>query len=466
VTDLVRDYLEVAERRPWEALLGVDWNHLPALVKRYDRARAVAAPGALAPALRRSYGLTRLQWDAWHSIAGQAGLDELSMGRALRPVPSGGGLFPAELYAVGALPGLPAGAYHYDPAADALDPVRAGARLQDAPLCLVITGVHARTVFKYKEFGYRLECLDAGVLAGQLLTMLAAAGLPGRLLLDTDDARIAATLGLDPEAEAVLAVIGVSGVADEPRSTVDDRPAEPMPRTRPHRPLDRLPLMAALCAADRAPVRAPEPAGLVPGGDRGTVPLPPDLGLSLVDGAERRRSVDARFGTAPTALDQLAAVVRAAGSQARHTLVYCVVHRVAGVPPGLYVYDSADDVLRVVREGDMRAAVLPDASRLALLGDHGGGATIYLVGDYEAGLAGWGSRWFRTVNVLAGVSVQRAVLAATAGGLGTRIACSYDTDQVVSALELLGTQLRPLIELTVGPVAGTVSYAQSLEVPW
>jgi hypothetical protein len=130
------------------------------------------------------------------------------------------------------------------------------------------------------------------------------------------------------------------------------------------------------------------------------------------------------------------------------------------------VYDGAGDVLRLAREGDMRAAVLPDASQLALLGDHGGGATIYLVGDYENGAAGWGARWFRTLNVLAGVSVQRAVLAAAASGLGSRIACSYDTDQVVGALELLGTQLRPLIQITVGSVAGTVSYTQNLEVPW
>jgi len=177
----------------------------------------------------------------------------------------------------------------------------------------------------------------------------------------------------------------------------------------------------------------------------------------------RRRSVDARFGAAVVGFEQFAAVVRAAGHQARHTLVYCVVHRVAGLGSGLYVYDG---VLRLVREGDMRAAVLPDASQLALLGDHGGAATIYLVGDYEAGAAVWGARWFRTLNVLAGVSVQRAVLAAAAGGLGSRIACSYDTDQVVGALELIGTQLRPLIQITVGPVGGSVSYTQNLEVPW
>lgn len=520
-------YLTVGEAQPFQAIASVDWSRMPALVKRYPPAGARPVPPELGTLLREAYGFTRLQWDNWHSLPGQRGRAELTRGRPLRPVPSGGGLFPAELYLVGEVPGLPGGAYHYDPAADRLDTVRVRATLPGAPGAwhLVITAVLSRTTFKYGEFGYRLACLDGGALAGQLLGLAETAGRPTTVVNDLDDDEVAAALGLDQDAEPVVAVLAVApgraGRLPESRDPqplpatrpVLDDPAEawaaPTPRTEPRRDTARIPLATALARDSRRPSRAgaapatptsAEPvaastervaASAEPVAAAGEpVLLPPTPDLVLTDHARARRSLDGRFGSAPVTLDQLAAVLRA-GARHPHASgisLACVAHRVAGLPAGRYRYapsaagletaahaagagpetaahDAAvADLLRPAgREGDLRSALAPAPGQAPLVGDHGGGVSIFVLGDYLAGFALAGSRWYRTLNVAAGIAAQRMALAATALGLGQRIVCAYDTARVVATLGLEPGTARPLCQVIVGPVAATTVYSQPME---
>lgn len=464
MTTVARRFLAVGEAQPYGAISAVDWKRLPALVKRYPPAGAHPLPRELGGLLRASYGFNRLQWDNWHTLPGQAGLAELSRGRALRPVPSGGGLFPAELYVVGAVPGLSPGAYHFDPAADRLDRVRAGAALPGAAWHVVITAALVRTVFKYGDFGYRLACLDAGALAGQVLEVLAGAGFAAGLAPDVDDPAIEALLGLDPDAEPVVAVVAVRPSTVDVRETADE-PARPTARTAPRPVAAHAPLATALARDSRAgSAGAPAPPA-IPAGD--PVPLPPVADGDLSGYAPARRSLDGRFGTAPIGLAPLAAVLRAGGRHpdAASTLLACVVHRVHGLAPGRYVYDPEAHAVRASDLRDLRSASAPAPGQAPLVGDFGGGAALFLLGDYEAGFAVAGSRWYRTLNVAAGIGAFRMSLAATAVGLGNRIVCAYDTARAVATLGLDGGPLRPLCQVIVGPVAGTVAYSQPLEVP-
>ena len=107
----------------------------------------------------------------------------------LRTVPSGGALYPLELYVLAMdVHGLAPGVHHYDPRRHRLDELRRAdlgetlPRMLTAPdlgegaaAVVAITGVFWRSRFKYGLRGYRFTLLEAGHVAQNLL--LAAAAL-------------------------------------------------------------------------------------------------------------------------------------------------------------------------------------------------------------------------------------------------------------------------------------------------
>lgn len=99
--------------------------------------------------------------------------------RPFRTVPSGGALYPLELYFFtnGNVEGLEPGLYHYAPTLNAVHLIRKGDfRSQiaaglvefqsnlanDLSLIVFITAVFQRSIFKYREKGYRFAILEAG----------------------------------------------------------------------------------------------------------------------------------------------------------------------------------------------------------------------------------------------------------------------------------------------------------------
>lgn len=110
-----------------------------------------------------------------------------------RAVPSGGALYPLEIYISSLnIDGISQGLYHYHPAFHALE------RLSDEPplpslqhsiipetlptgaaYIFCICGILPRNRFKYGELGYRLMLLEAGHLAQNILLVAEAQGLGG-----------------------------------------------------------------------------------------------------------------------------------------------------------------------------------------------------------------------------------------------------------------------------------------------
>jgi SagB-type dehydrogenase family enzyme len=140
----------------------------------------------------------------------------------LRAVPSGGALYPLEVYAVlarveDADPGL----YHLYPLRPALEVLSLGgsplAALQDAAVypeivegcaaTLLITGMFWRSRFKYGLRGYRFTLLEAGHLAQNVVLMCAALGLAAVPLGGFYDRPVDELLGADGVNESVLYAI-------------------------------------------------------------------------------------------------------------------------------------------------------------------------------------------------------------------------------------------------------------------
>jgi SagB-type dehydrogenase family enzyme len=142
---------------------------------------------------------------------------------SLRAVPSGGALYPLELYAgvlrVGSLePGL----YHFDPTSSGLEAVRVGLNAEDLALLstfpaitsscavlILVAAIFGRTRFKYGLRGYRFALLEAGHVAQNILLAASALGLASVPLGAFYDQCTDSFLGLDGVNESTLYTIAV-----------------------------------------------------------------------------------------------------------------------------------------------------------------------------------------------------------------------------------------------------------------
>jgi SagB-type dehydrogenase family enzyme len=111
--------------------------------------------------------------------------------RALRTVPSGGALYPLEIFFHSTqITGLASGIYHYNPIqhhlrlikeGDATSEISAGMVQKDittnALLTIFISAVFERSIFKYGNRGYRFIFLEAGHVAQNINLISQALGL-------------------------------------------------------------------------------------------------------------------------------------------------------------------------------------------------------------------------------------------------------------------------------------------------
>jgi SagB-type dehydrogenase family enzyme len=142
-----------------------------------------------------------------------------------RVVPSGGALYPLELYPIllrvtGASPGV----FHFDPGRRVLEVVQladVGAELEaastypalvrNAAAVIVVNGVFWRTRFKYGLRGYRFALLEAGHVMQNLLLAATALGVQALPLGGFYDTRLERLLGVDGVDESPVYAVALGG---------------------------------------------------------------------------------------------------------------------------------------------------------------------------------------------------------------------------------------------------------------
>lgn len=157
-----------------------------------------------------------------------------------RPVPSGGSMYPLDLYLIAnRVDGLAVGVYRYAPVVHGLEQLRDSAvpppiltylcmgqtYAGHAPLLLVIGADFLRSMKKYGDRGYRYVLIEAGHL-GQTLNLLSAAlGLGNCDLGGFLDVELATLLCMDVSSEAPLYGVAVGvplqAVRETSRTPVD-----------------------------------------------------------------------------------------------------------------------------------------------------------------------------------------------------------------------------------------------------
>ncbi|HWS38496.1 MAG TPA: SagB family peptide dehydrogenase [Actinoplanes sp.] len=476
-TGPARQYVDLIRNLPVPEQ--IDWDDAPTQFKVYrGRRRIPLDRDDLGQLLHDCYGVTRYRWtdaDALRRLIGTRGAEPAGGARlarnCLRPVPSGGSRFPAELYVLaGPDTAVPPGLYHYDAPHHSLVTIRDGdwtgslaASLGcpgTAPRLTLLTSVFFwKNGFKYGDLTYRLAALDAGVLIGQILTVASRQHPAASVRYQFVDDDMDRLLRLDPMRESVYAAVVLDpgpSLSPAPALIADDsvetsRTGAPA-STEGQWSLDDRPVQAALHRAARitsaAELRPPPPgAEPVTAGDR----------VDLLAGLRRRSSSMGYFTpaamTAGTLLRLLGPALDGYPSDIgdpgpiRHTSLYCAVNRVAGLEPGVYRFGPDGPI--PVRAADL-GAELQESLLIKLFNLAHTNLCVYPVGDYERGFAEYGDRWYRIQNLEAGIVTQRLYLAAAALGLSCHASLGYEIPRTDTMLGLDGTGATSLIQLMIG----------------
>ena len=177
--------------------------------------------GQIATLLHHAYGVTRDNYGT-------------RFPRPFRSVPSGGALYPLELFLhTSRVKDLDPGIYHYNPLRNELRSIRYGdesrqiseALVQrnyaiDASAMIFVTAVFERSIFKYGDRGYRFVLIEAGHVGQNLALTATALGLACLTIGGYSDRAIDTLLGLDGlwHGTVYMAAIGAPGEED----VVDD----------------------------------------------------------------------------------------------------------------------------------------------------------------------------------------------------------------------------------------------------
>jgi SagB-type dehydrogenase family enzyme len=145
-------------------------------------------------------------------------LREQGYPRTFRTVPSGGGLYPLEIYFhTRAAEGLDAGTYHFSPDSNLLHQIRRGDDTDTIAKALVqqnlatqsalqyfLTAVFERSYFKYGERSYRFILIEAGHVAQNINLVATACGLGCVNIGGFFDREVDSFLGLDGIAHSTI----------------------------------------------------------------------------------------------------------------------------------------------------------------------------------------------------------------------------------------------------------------------
>jgi SagB-type dehydrogenase family enzyme len=374
-----------------------------------------------------------------------------------------GALYEIELYVVtGALKGLDAGVYHFNPADMSLDALRSGDfrgnlvqatamehAVVHAPATIVSTGTYWRNAWKYQARTYRHFGWDNGTLLANMLAVSAASGLPAEVVLGFVDSEVNRLLDLDVRREVSLCIVPIGRTSDS---------SLPDPREVPPLGLETIPVSereveypamlemhqaSSLESAEEVAqwrehgrqavwqVRAPvsETVRLQPLPETHQPPDPIEE-VILRRGSTRTfdPAASITFAELSTILERstqgLPADFLPPGAQLND--IYLIAHAVEGLAPGAYFFQHKQKALELLKPGNFRA----EAYRLGLEQQLPADACvdIFFLADLHPIMEAYGNRGYRAIQLEAGTIGGKMYLAAYALRLGASGLTFFDDE--------------------------------------
>ncbi|RBP04473.1 SagB family peptide dehydrogenase [Rossellomorea aquimaris] len=410
-----------------------------------------------------------------------------------RFAPSGGALYPNELYLYLKLEDLPDGIYHYDAAHHRLVLLREGdidsyveralGNRCEISTCFATAFVSTRfwkNFFKYNNLSYRLQGLDAGVLMGQLLETAKRFGFESGVYVQFLDSAINHLLGLTEDEESVYSVVPLSVAATnwggrgmERAVTAEELCRElpaislrhyeksekvwEFPRLLEVNEASKLDCTGGFQKVTKQPVmRTGEKEIHLPEIESGT--------YDFVDACKKRHSPEMDFVMGKVSQEQLAALLKRAthsysfrsdldnvfDGEAPRVSIYGCLYNVEGIPNGAYAYDSGRHSLWEIGTGDYRLHLQSGLSldNVNLLQVP---LCLHIIGKKDYFQDTLGYRGYRIMQMEAGMLVQRLLLSSAACGFGGHPLLGFDTAVTDGVYRLDSENLTTLIQIPIGP---------------
>lgn len=413
-----------------------------------------------------------------------------------RFAPSGGALYPNELYVYLKVEELPDGVYHYDAAHHRLVLLREGdfdsylskalGNRCDISSCfgtVFVSTMFWKNFFKYNNFAYRLQGLDAGVLMGQLLEVAKRFGYASGVYFQFLDSAINHFLGISELEESVYSVIPLSGEVTnwstdgrsrnknitseqliQELSAIQAKHLEQSPHVKDYPMITGMNEASKLASTASFPVYRGKKDIEIERAER-QVALPPvkPLSYDFAEVCEERFSPDVDFVLGKVSQEQLATLLVEATTafSYRNDLdeayrreprvsIYCCLYNVEGIPNGAYQYDSTEHLLREIRPGDYRLHLQTGMSmdNVNLLQVP---ICLHIAADKDFDKEELGYRGYRIKQMEAGMLVQRLLLAASALGIGGHPLLGFDSNLTDELYKLDQQGKTSLIQIPIGP---------------
>lgn len=480
------------------------YRHLPVfplsaeipLILNVERDYAKPTLRELGHFLWYTFGLTQLSQAVYGPEAGDDWGSSMQLCR--RYVPSGGGLYPSELYLYLKLEDLPHGIYHYDVAHHRLILLREGlfdsylgkalGNRCDIPACFGVAFVSTmfwKNYYKYNNFSYRLQGLDAGLLIGQLLEVAKRFGFATGVYFQFLDRAVNHLLGLSEQEESVYAAIPLSAEPDiewfhenkdeDLMSAADlcrELAAVKHEHYRRSRKAADYPMLLKLNAASmtdssklfRQIGREIEASAM---GTAYKLPRVNRLSYDLATVLRERYSPENEYILRPVSKSSLAALLQEilASFKYRNDLdgklqrpatrvsLYGCFYGVEGISNGAYRYDDSQHALRLVRSGDHRSW-LQQGMSLDNVNLYQVPLCFHVAGDMDHHQEKLDYRGYRIQQMEAGMLVQRLLLAAAASRMGGRPLLGFDAKASDDLYGMAPFGHTSLIQIPVGHCRG------------
>ncbi|QPA32502.1 SagB family peptide dehydrogenase [Thermaerobacillus caldiproteolyticus] len=412
-----------------------------------------------------------------------------------RFVPSGGALYPNELYVYLKIKDVPDGVYHYDVAHHRLILLREGnfdsyltgalGNRCDVSACFGVVFVSTmfwKNFFKYNNFAYRLQGLDAGVLIGQLLEVAKRFDFASAVYFQFLDRAINHLLGLSEQEESVYAVIPLSVESSTTGFDNDNHLEESasaaelcreVPAVQHHyyirsRRIIDYPMLrkmneASMLESPRSFRQIKGEKNVTCGMQAVVLPCVKRLSYDLASICQKRHSPDMDFILGKVSQQQLATLLQEATlsfsyrndldgeheePKSRVSLYGCF-YNVEDVPNGAYCYDSDTHALKRIRFGDYRH-VLQYGMSMDNVNLFQVPLCLHVVGDKDHLKTELGYRGYRIQQMEAGMLVQRLLLAASAMGMGGHPLLGFDVNLCDKLYKIDSQGKTSLIQIPVG----------------
>ncbi|KFM99377.1 SagB/ThcOx family dehydrogenase [Bacillus clarus] len=412
-----------------------------------------------------------------------------------RFIPSGGALYPNELYMYLKINHYPHGIYHYDVAHHRLILLREGnfdSYLTEAlgNRCNIhscfgtafVSTMFWKNFFKYNNFSYRLQGLDTGVLISQLLEVSKQSGFTTGVYFQFLDRAINHLLGLSEQEESVYAVIPLCTEPTEEwfhddqigntNVTSHDLLQQLPPLQHEHfvrsNHITEYPLIIKMNTASM--IESTEMFRTITNAETfqhaiHTLSLPEveRLSYDFANICKKRYSPDTDFTLTKLSKTELATLLQEASlsfpyyndldgsyiNQNARVSLYGCFYKIGDIEDGAYTYNSNTHSLRPIRYGDLRyhlhSGMTMDNVNLFQVP-----LCLHVIGNKDYRQNELGYRGYRIQQMEAGILVHKLILAASAMGMGGHPLLGFNVNVCDQLYAIDQTQKTSLIQIPVG----------------